>query len=345
LYKYDGTTFTLLATDVATPEGITQGTVIDAYFTALAVPPTTMALTDRLALRVFVTTSGRTIKLHTENSHLSQVITTLSTGINAINGITSQVQNLATGTAGTDFAISSTGSTHTFNLPTASAANRGALSSADWSTFNGKQNSIGLTTVGNNLATLTNPNALTYLRVNADNTITARTPAQVLTDLGVSSNIILFRDLTVYTVANTTTNTIAWSGSVAANTLQVNDIIDFQTLVQGNTPNGTAFNIRLYVNTSASIAGATQVGRFSVSNAACHGLFYRQIAVTATGASGNIRVFSNAATSLSAYSQTNSTTSNITVNTTAPLFFILAFEMGNATSTSTIQYINALISR
>jgi hypothetical protein len=345
LYKYDGTTFTLLATDVATPEGITQGTVIDAYFTALAVPPTTMALTDRLALRVFVTTSGRTLVLHTENSHLCQVITTLSTGINAINGITSQVQNLATGTAGTDFAISSTGSTHTFNLPTASAANRGALSSADWSTFNGKQNSIGLTTVGNNLATLTNPNALTYLRVNADNTITARTPAQVLTDLGVSSNIILFRDLTVYTVANTTTNTIAWSGSVAANTLQVNDIIDFQTLVQGNTPNGTAFNIRLYVNTSASIAGATQVGRFSVSNAACHGLFYRQIAVTATGASGNIRVFSNAATSLSAYSQTNSTTSNITVNTTAPLFFILAFEMGNATSTSTIQYINALISR
>ncbi len=39
---------------------------------------------------------------------------------------------------GTDFAISSASPTHTFNLPTASAANRGALSSADWSTFNGK---------------------------------------------------------------------------------------------------------------------------------------------------------------------------------------------------------------
>jgi hypothetical protein len=138
LYKYDGSTFTLLATDVATPEGITQGTVIDAYFTALAVPATVMTLTDRLALRVFVTTSGRTLVLHTENSHLCQVITTLSTGINAINGLTSQVQNLATGTAGTDFGISSAGSTHTFNLPTASAANRGALSSADWATFNAK---------------------------------------------------------------------------------------------------------------------------------------------------------------------------------------------------------------
>jgi hypothetical protein len=48
------------------------------------------------------------------------------------------VQSFATGTSGTDFAISSATATHTFNLPTASAANRGALSSTDWSTFNGK---------------------------------------------------------------------------------------------------------------------------------------------------------------------------------------------------------------
>jgi hypothetical protein len=142
LYKYDGTTFTLLATDVATPEGITQGTVIDAYFTALAVPPTTMALTDRLALRVFVTTSGRTLKLHTEDSHLSQVITTLSTGVNALNGLTAQVQNFAVGTAGADFGISSVGSTHTFNLPTASAANRGLLSTADWLAFNNRKDTF-----------------------------------------------------------------------------------------------------------------------------------------------------------------------------------------------------------
>ena len=60
------------------------------------------------------------------------------TGITAINSLTGAVQTLATGTSGTDFAISSATSTHTFNLPTASAANRGALSSADWTTFNGK---------------------------------------------------------------------------------------------------------------------------------------------------------------------------------------------------------------
>jgi hypothetical protein len=67
------------------------------------------------------------------------------TGITAINSLTGAVQTLATGTTGTDFAISSTGTTHTFNLPTASATNRGALSSADWSIFNGKFNLPSLT--------------------------------------------------------------------------------------------------------------------------------------------------------------------------------------------------------
>ena len=138
LYKYDGTTFTLLASNSANPEGITNGTTIDAYFTALSVPETILLATDRLAIRVYVTTAGRTITLHTEDNHLCQVITTFTTGLTALNGLTDQVQNFATGTSGTDFAINSTGSTHTFNLPTASATNRGALSTTDWSAFNEK---------------------------------------------------------------------------------------------------------------------------------------------------------------------------------------------------------------
>jgi hypothetical protein len=142
LYKYNGTTFTLIATSSGTPELIAFGTNINPYFSALAVPETVLALTDRLALRYYVTHSGRTITLHTENNHLCQVITTFTTGLTALNGLTSQVQYLTVGTSGTDFAISSASDTHTFNLPTASATNRGALSSADWTTFNSKQNAL-----------------------------------------------------------------------------------------------------------------------------------------------------------------------------------------------------------
>jgi predicted heme/steroid binding protein len=139
LYKYDGTTFTLIASNSGSPKLINDGTNIEAYFSALAVPQTTLTLTDRLAIRIYVTTAGRTITLHTENNTLCQVITTFTTGLAALNGLTSQVQYLATGTSGTDFNISSLTDTHTFNLPTASATNRGALSSADWTTFNNKQ--------------------------------------------------------------------------------------------------------------------------------------------------------------------------------------------------------------
>ena len=148
LYKYDGTTFTLVASNSGSPKLINDGTSIEAYFSALAVPQTTLAITDRLAVRIYVNTVGRTITLHTENGHLCQVITTFTTGLTALNGLTAQVQYLATGTSGTDFNILSTVATHTFNLPTASAINRGALSSSDWSIFNGKQNAITLTTTG-----------------------------------------------------------------------------------------------------------------------------------------------------------------------------------------------------
>jgi len=64
------------------------------------------------------------------------------TGITAINSLTGAAQTMVTGSAGTDFAISSSGTAHTFNIPTASATNRGLLSSANWSTFNGKQDAI-----------------------------------------------------------------------------------------------------------------------------------------------------------------------------------------------------------
>jgi len=75
----------------------------------------------------------------------------------SLNGLTAQVQYFATGTSGTDFAISSATDTHTFNLPTASATNRGALSSADWTTFNSKVSSNIYTADG----TLTSARTLT----------------------------------------------------------------------------------------------------------------------------------------------------------------------------------------
>jgi hypothetical protein len=59
-------------------------------------------------------------------------------GITSLNGLAGNSQSFAVNTTGTDFSIQSFGSAHTFRLPTASATNRGALSSADWSNFDSK---------------------------------------------------------------------------------------------------------------------------------------------------------------------------------------------------------------
>ncbi|MBK8244918.1 MAG: hypothetical protein IPK88_15945 [Saprospiraceae bacterium] len=94
----------------------------------------------------------------------TRTFSSLLTGnaITSINGLTNSVQTFAIGTAGSNFNISSSGSIHTFNLPDASSINRGALTFADWNTFNGKENSLtfstGLTRTANTITVNTSQN-------------------------------------------------------------------------------------------------------------------------------------------------------------------------------------------
>ena len=101
------------------------------------------------------------------------------TGITAINSLTGAAQTLVAGTSGTTFDISSSGTTHTFNLPTASATNRGALSSTDWTTFNSKPNYVTAANWnlgvqgGGSLSTLALPlNVIKFYKIYIANAIT-----------------------------------------------------------------------------------------------------------------------------------------------------------------------------
>lgn len=82
--------------------------------------------------------SGTNIKTVNSNSLLGSG--------NVSVGTVTNVSALTIGTTGTDLSSSvATGTTTpviTLNVPTASATNRGVLSSSDWTTFNGKQNAL-----------------------------------------------------------------------------------------------------------------------------------------------------------------------------------------------------------
>jgi len=142
LLKYDGTTFTSIATGIASPETITNGTTIDLYNTSITIPSSTaLTLTDRLVIRVYVDTDGnRTVTFYTQATRLAEVFTTFTTGITALNGLTAQVQSFANGSSGTAPAFVSSTATHTLNIPLASTASvtAGLISNTDYTTFSNK---------------------------------------------------------------------------------------------------------------------------------------------------------------------------------------------------------------
>jgi hypothetical protein len=262
LKVYNGATFTTIASSPL--EQITNGNVPDLYTFAISVPNTVTAATDRVVIEFDIqNTNGKTVTLYTESNKIGEVHSTYAIGLSSLNGLTANTQNLATGTAGTDFAISSAGSTHTFNLPTASAANRGALSSADWTAFNGKQNSIGLTTVGTNLATLPDPSAVRYLRINADNTVSALTLAQLKTDLSLGSDISVvlgsnvvnvgtaFEDVTGLSFAVTAGKTYKWRATISFG------VVSGTYLFSSNGPTTTINNARFTMTTGATTNGVS----------------------------------------------------------------------------------------
>jgi hypothetical protein len=126
----------------------------------------------------------------------------LGTGLSlgGLSFATSPNQTFATGTTGADFNIVSSGSTHTFNIPSASATNRG-LVTIGAQTFAGDKTFTGSTLFSNPLTTITsgvaNSAGLRFTN------LTSASPAgaagtKVLT-VDASGNVVLVTDNTVGT--------------------------------------------------------------------------------------------------------------------------------------------------
>lgn len=114
-------------------------------------------------------------------------------GITNLNTLTATTQTFATGTSGSDFNISSSGSVHTFNFPTASASNRGLLGTSDFTSFAAKQPQLnGTGFVKATGTTISYDNSTYYLASNPSNFTTlasfsALSPALYNNSTGVHS--------------------------------------------------------------------------------------------------------------------------------------------------------------
>jgi len=119
---------TALLNMVSTSKGFLKPRMTTTQRDAITSPAT--------GLEIFNTTTG------VPNYYNGSAWTATGTG----SGTVTSVAALTLGTTGTDLSSTVANGTTTpvitLNVPTASATNRGVLSSADWSTFNGKQNAL-----------------------------------------------------------------------------------------------------------------------------------------------------------------------------------------------------------
>ena len=177
------------------------------------------------------------------------------------------------------------------------------------------------TDVGRNLVKLANPNAITYLRVNANNSVTPRTPAQVLTDLGISANIILYRNFADTSNVGTAVNQIVYTALIPANTLQANDWINLKTFLRINGAASTGATVFINTTPTIPIVSPIAIATFTIANNQ-GGLYDRNFMITSIGPSGVLKYFQG--TALSAYTPANFSAVSVTINTTVDQYLVFA---------------------
>lgn len=147
----------------------------------------------------------------------------------------------------------------------------------------------------------------------------------------------LFSNNTTITHTGTTTETKLYSQLIPAGTLTAGDLLDIMTFISA-TSNANNKTFRMYLNTSDSLTGATQIAFLQVTTTGLNGVFQRFLQVISSTSQRIVLTSSNVFTG---YGNSSANYSNLTIDFTVDQYLMISGQLANTGDTMIIYQLKA----
>lgn len=201
-------------------------------------------------------------------------------------------------------------------------------------TSGGTFNVSGFTTGGTSNVVAS---AITY--DNSISNLSATTVQNAIDEIVSKTSIVLAQSSPNSVRSGDTNNTLMYSKLIYANMVGVGDCI--KIITKFTKPSSVANpTIRLYINTSSDLSGASLLATYVTTNA--NGRFFLvERTANVDGATTNFLVATSGALTDSILSTV--APSDITIDWTINQYFIVAIQLGNAADSTTLRMVNVIL--